>query len=63
MISVVTVILGTGIGLLMALLKLSKKKPLNVLANVYIEVLRGTPMLLQIMIGFYCFKDFFLQKI
>ncbi len=62
MISVVTVILGTGIGLLMALLKLSKKKPLNVLANVYIEVLRGTPMLLQIMIGFLLLQGFFPSK-
>lgn len=62
MISIVTVILGTGIGLLMALLKLSKKKPLNVLANVYIEVLRGTPMLLQIMIGFLLLQGFFPSK-
>ncbi len=51
-ISIVTVVLGTLIGLVMALMKLSKNKPLNWIANIYIEVLRGTPMLLQIMIGF-----------
>lgn len=58
-ISLGTVILGTIIGLAMALLKLSKHKPLNWLANIYIEVLRGTPMLLQIMIGFLVLQNFF----
>ena len=43
----------------MALLKLSKHKPLNWLANIYIEVLRGTPMLLQITIGFLILQGFF----
>ena len=58
-ISLVTVCLGTLIGLAMALLKLSKHKPLNWLANIYIEVLRGTPMLLQITIGFLILQGFF----
>lgn len=58
-ISLVTVCLGTLIGLAMALLKLSKHKPLNWLANIYIEVLRGTPMLLQITIGFLILQRFF----
>ena len=61
-ISLVTVCLGTLIGLAMALLKLSKHKPLNWLANVYIEVLRGTPMLLQITIGFLILQGFFPSK-
>lgn len=61
-ISLVTVVLGTLIGLVMALLKLSKHKPLNWLANIYIEVLRGTPMLLQIMIGFLVLQGFFPSK-
>jgi polar amino acid transport system permease protein len=43
----------------MALLKLSKHKPLNWFANIYIEVLRGTPMLLQITIGFLILQGFF----
>jgi polar amino acid transport system permease protein len=46
----------------MALLKLSKHKPLNWLANIYIEVLRGTPMLLQITIGFLILQGFFPSK-
>ena len=61
-ISLVTVCLGTLIGLAMALLKLSKHKPLNRLANIYIEVLRGTPMLLQITIGFLILQGFFPSK-
>ncbi|MDT2820860.1 amino acid ABC transporter permease [Enterococcus devriesei] len=61
-ISLVTVCLGTLIGLAMALLKLSKRKPLNWLANIYIEVLRGTPMLLQITIGFLILQGFFPSK-
>lgn len=61
-ISLVTVCLGTLIGLVMALLKLSKHKPLNWLANIYIEVLRGTPMLLQITIGFLILQGFFPSK-
>ncbi|GCF92326.1 glutamate ABC transporter permease [Enterococcus florum] len=59
LISLVTVVLGSLIGLIMALMKLSKKKPLNWLANIYIEVLRGTPMLLQIMIGFLLLQGLF----
>ena len=61
-ISLVTVCLGTLIGLAMALLKLSKHKPLNWLANIYIEVLSGTPMLLQITIGFLILQGFFPSK-
>lgn len=57
--SISTVILGTLIGLLMALMKLSKTKPLNWLANIYIEVFRGTPMLLQITIGFLLLQGLF----
>ena len=51
-ISVVTIILGTIIGVCMALMKLSNVGPLRWLANIYIEVFRGTPMLIQVLIGF-----------
>ena len=51
--SVVTVFFGMIIGSLIALLKLSefhigKIKPLNILATIYVEVVRGTPLLLQL---------------
>ncbi|KAF1303886.1 MULTISPECIES: amino acid ABC transporter permease [Enterococcus] len=51
-ISVVTIIFGTIIGVVMALLKLSSVSPLRWFANIYIEIIRCTPMLIQILIGF-----------
>lgn len=39
-ISIITVILGTILGITFALMKLSKVKPLRWIANTYIEVLR-----------------------
>lgn len=50
-ISFITVILGTILGIVLALMKLSSFRPLRWFANVYIEVFRGTPMLVQIIIS------------
>lgn len=52
LISAFVVMFGTVLGTLIALAKLSPVKILRWLANIYIEVFRGTPMLVQIMIGF-----------
>lgn len=52
LISVFVIIFGTILGTLLALAKLSKFLPLRWLANIYIEIFRGTPMLVQITIGF-----------
>lgn len=52
LISAFVVMFGTILGTLIALAKLSSVKILRWLANIYIEVFRGTPMLVQIMIGF-----------
>lgn len=49
LIATVCLILGTIIGILISTMKISKNKTLKVLANVYVEVIRGTPMLLQLM--------------
>ena len=46
--SLVTVIAATVFGTLVALMKMSKVKILNVIVNVYIEIIRGTPILLQL---------------
>ncbi len=51
LISVVTVVFGTIIGVFVCLMKLSKVPPFRWFANIYIEILRGTPMFLQILIG------------
>ncbi|MFV0558129.1 MAG: amino acid ABC transporter permease [Enterococcus sp.] len=58
-ISVVTIFFGTIIGILMALLKLAKLAPLRWLANIYIEIFRCTPMLIQILIGFGLLQGLF----
>ncbi len=47
-ISAVTVVLGTMLGMLIALMRMGKSKLLNIIADAYIEILRGTPILLQL---------------
>lgn len=47
-ISLVTVLAGTVLGMLVALVRMSRFKPARVIAEVYIEILRGTPILLQL---------------
>ena len=44
----VTLILGTILGLIVAFLRMSKFKPLSAVTAVYIQILRGTPILLQL---------------
>ncbi|MBP5749167.1 MAG: amino acid ABC transporter permease [Firmicutes bacterium] len=52
-VSLVTVCFGTVIGCLIALLRLSKFKPLSGFAKLYITVIRGTPLLVQLYIVYY----------
>ena len=47
-ISAVVVLLGTVLGMFIALLRMGKSRLLNAIADIYIEVLRGTPILLQL---------------
>ena len=47
-ISLVTVALGTILGMLVALMRMGRSKLLRIITDVYIEVLRGTPILLQL---------------
>ena len=44
----VTLLAGTVLGLLVAFLRMSKFKPLSGLTAIYIQILRGTPILLQL---------------
>ncbi len=48
-ITIVSLILASIIGLFVALMKLSNKKILSWIANLYIVVIRGTPLIVQIM--------------
>ena len=47
-ISGVVVFFGTILGLVIAIMRMSRFKPLKVFTDVYIEILRGTPVLLQL---------------
>ena len=47
-ISAVTVICGAVLGMLIAIMRMGKVKVLNWIADAYVEVLRGTPILLQL---------------
>ena len=49
LLSLMTVIFGTVFGAILALIKIGKIKPLKWLVNAVVEVIRGTPMLLQLM--------------
>lgn len=54
--SLIGVILGLTIGIVLALMKISKNKLLKFIASAYIEIVRGTPMLVQIMIVYFGLK-------
>lgn len=47
------VILGTVLGLFLSLMKTSKNKVLKAIATVYVEFIRGTPLLVQLYIIYY----------
>ena len=49
-VSLIAIVIGAAFGLLLALCSQTKSKILQVLAKVYIDVVRGTPMLVQALI-------------
>ncbi|WP_198038635.1 amino acid ABC transporter permease [Planococcus lenghuensis] len=49
----VSVVLGTLLGLVFALMKISKSKIFQAIANFYITVIRGTPLIVQIMFLYF----------
>ena len=53
LISLLTVFCGSILGCLIAFMRLSKFKPLERFASIYITVIRGTPMLVQLYIVYY----------
>ncbi|MBQ3933391.1 MAG: amino acid ABC transporter permease [Lachnospiraceae bacterium] len=52
-ISLLAVVIGMAIGLLIALCKLSKHKPLNLIGKVYTDIIRGTPSVTQLFIIYF----------
>lgn len=51
--TIISVAVGTFLGLFISLLRLSSKKPLSVLGAVYVDFFRGTPLLVQILMFNY----------
>jgi polar amino acid transport system permease protein len=56
-ISIAALALSALIGLLSALARRSRLLPLRYLARIYVELIRGTPLLVQILIFFYVVAD------
>ena len=59
LVAVCCVIFGTLLGVIAATCKISKNKFLHVISNVYVEVIRGTPMLLQLTFFFLGVPTFY----
>ena len=49
----ITVFFGTLLGALVALLRMSRSKILSTVAKLYIDIIRGTPMLVQLYIFYF----------
>ena len=56
--TIISVALGTVLGTLIAMMKMSKLKAIRFIASVYIEVIRGTPILLQLYVFYSCCPTF-----
>ena len=48
-----SLVLGIVLGVLLALMRLSRFKPLSFLAGMYIDIVRGTPVVVQLMIFYF----------
>ena len=51
--SFLTVVFGFLLALVLALMRMSRVKPLSIFASIYVEVFRATPMLVQLFIIYY----------
>ena len=58
-ISVISLLLSTLIGLAFALVRRSRLLPLRNFGHLYVELVRGTPLLVQILVFFYVVADAF----
>lgn len=55
--TVIAVLIGTILGSLVAMLKMSRFKIIRFFASVYIEIIRGTPILLQLYIFYFVLPE------
>ena len=47
------IIIGSVLGCVFAMFKISRKKVLNIIADIYVTVIRGIPMATQLMICYF----------
>lgn len=52
-ISVLSMLLAIGLGFILAILRIYGPKPLSILVKIYVETIRGTPLLIQLYFIFY----------
>ncbi|WP_066874792.1 amino acid ABC transporter permease [Clostridium mediterraneense] len=52
-IALITVLIGTIIGMFLSIMKLSKYKILRIISSIYIECFRGTPILVQLYLVYF----------
>jgi His/Glu/Gln/Arg/opine family amino acid ABC transporter permease subunit len=52
-VSFFAILIGIALGVLLALLRISRKKFLSAVAGMYIDVIRGTPVVVQLMIFYF----------
>ena len=57
LLSLITVSCGAVFGALLAILKMSKIKLLDWIITAFVEVIRGTPLLLQLYIGYFLLPE------
>lgn len=53
LLSLIAVVLGTCLGMLIALCRISKSRALRLAGTAYVEFIRGTPLLVQLFIIYY----------
>lgn len=56
-VSLIALLIGLSLGIVICLAKISTIKVLNVLATIYVEVIRNTPILVQIMIIYFALPE------
>jgi polar amino acid transport system permease protein len=59
LVSLAALALSTGFGVVFALARRSRFLPLRYFSRIYVEIIRGTPLLVQILIFFYVVADAF----
>ena len=56
-VSLIALLIGLLLGIAICLAKISTIKILNILATIYVEIIRNTPILVQIMIIYFAFPE------